>query len=136
MRYLKSSQAVLAAMLLPWAVVAQSEEPTWHTDWLDLVKGYRGDKAGVELRDVEQGDTAESRKITLAIPKKSLSDPDAIEHVIVIGRKPEKPEPILDISYEWLDDYENDNYGLVIHLNKGSRWPIRLYMFSDTGFIR
>ena len=53
----------------------------------------------------------------------------------MIGRKPEKPEP-LDISYEWLDDYDNDNYGLVIRLGKNSRWPIRLYLNSSPGFIR
>ena len=51
------------------------------------------------------------------------------------GRKPEEPEP-LDITYEWVDDYDKDNYGLVIRLGKNTNWPIRLYMNSDPGFVR
>jgi hypothetical protein len=67
-----------------------------------------------------------------------MNDPDTIEEVIVVGRHPDKPEPPepLDITYEWLDDYENDNYGLVIRLGKNSKWPIRLYLNSAPGFVR
>ena len=98
-----------------------------------LVKGYMGETRGTELREIE--DEGETRTVTLAIPKKSMSHPDEIEEVVVVGRRPEKPEPI-DIEYEWLDDYENDNYGLVIRLGKNSNWPIRFYLNSDPGFTR
>jgi hypothetical protein len=64
-----------------------------------------------------------------------MNHPDTIEEVVVVGRRPEKPEP-LDISYEWLDDYDNDNYGLVIRLGKDSNWPIRLYLDSSPGYVR
>ena len=57
-----------------------------------------------------------------------------LEEVVVVGRRPAKPEP-LDITYEWLDDYENDNYGLVIRLGKNSNWPIRLYLDSAPGHM-
>lgn len=125
-----SALAVLSALVVP--VAAEDVEPL-QSDWLELVKGYKGDALGTELREID--DDEDGRTVTLAIPKKSISHPDAIEEVVVVGRKPEEPEP-LDISYEWLDDYENDNYGLVIRLGKDSRWPIRLYLNSGPGFIR
>lgn len=122
--------------LLPLAAPAQKDPEPLQSDWLELVKGYRGETMGVELREVEDGEAAGTHKITLAIPKSSMNNPDTIEEVVVIGRRPEKPEPLFDASFEWLDDYEKDNYGLVIRLSKDSNWPIRLFMYSDTGFIR
>lgn len=126
---------ICAVLLAPLVVLAQTESEPMESDWLELVRGYRGEAVGVELRDIEDGDTEDTQKITLAIPKSAINHPDDIEEVVVYGRKPEEPEP-LDIEYEWLDDYDNDNYGLVIRLGKNSRWPIRLYMYSDPGFIR
>lgn len=104
------------------------------SDWLELVKGHKGEAMGVELREIEAGDTAGTRKVTLAVPKTAITHPDAIEEVVVVGRKPDEPEP-LEVRYEWLSDYDEDNYGLVIHLGKGN-WPIRLYMNSAPGFTR
>ena len=119
-------------LVLPSIAVAQEEGEPLQSDWLELVKGYKGKNLGTEL--VEIDDEGETRTITLAIPKTSMGNPNEIEEVVVIGRKPEKPQP-LDITYEWLDDYDNDNYGLVIRLGKNSRWPIRLYLNSEAGFV-
>lgn len=130
--FFRSAVMPLSLMLAVIVQVQAAGEPL-ESDWLELVKGYKGDSLGTELVDID--DEGESRAITLAIPKASMSHPDEIEEVVVVGRKPEKPEP-LDITYEWLDDYDNDNYGLVIRLGKNSRWPIRLYLNSDAGFTR
>ena len=124
-----------ALLLVPVFLIAQNGDESMQTDWLELVKGYRGETVGAELVEIEEGDTEDTQKITLAIPKSAMRHPDEIEEVVVIGRKPEKPEP-LDITYEWLDDYDKDNYGLVIRLGRNTNWPIRLYMNSDPGFIR
>lgn len=129
-------QAIACALLLsPVVVFSQSDSEPLKSDWLELVKGYRGNTYGAQVREIEEGETEGTQKITLAIPKRAISDPDAIEEVMVYGRKPQEREP-LDISFEWLDDYDEDNYGLVIRLGKNSKWPIRLYMYSDTGFTR
>ena len=82
----------------------------------NIVAGMFSFKAA-EFFEIEEGEDSGTQKITLSIPKSAISDPDMIEEVVVIGRKPEEPEP-LDISYEWLDDYDNDSYGLVIRLGK------------------
>jgi hypothetical protein len=122
-------------LLFPLSAIAQNGTGILKSDWLELVKGYQGKTLGAEVVAIEEGDTAAMQKVTLAIPKKAISNPDAIEEVLVIGKMPEKPEP-LDISYEWLKDYDKDNYGLVIRLGKNTNWPIRLYMNSDPGFMR
>jgi hypothetical protein len=132
-KYWRATGSVL--LLAPLLAFAQTSSETLETDWLELVKGYRGDTMGAELVEIEDGDTADVQEITLAIPKTAINHPDAIEEVVVIGRKPEKPEP-LDITYEWVEDYDEDNYGLVIRLGRNTNWPIRLYMNSDAGFVR
>ena len=119
---------------VPLAVLAQGDAQPLQSDWMQLVKGYRDKATGVEMKEVESGATADSRTITLSIPKSSINSPGEIEEVVVYGKRPDKPEP-LDISYEWLDDYDNDNYGLVIRLGKNSNWPIRLYIDSSPGYI-
>ncbi len=124
--------ALLAFACVPYA--GAQEGTSLESDWLEFVTGSTGNAMGVELREIQPGDTEGTQKIVLAVPKTAISHPDAIEEVVVVGRAPEKPEP-LDIRYEWLDNYDEDNYGLVIHIGE-SRWPIRLYMNSSPGFIR
>ncbi len=123
------------ALALVSAALAKAQEGTsLESDWLEFVSGSKGKTMGVELRDIQPGDTEGTRKITLAVPKTSMPDPDEIEEVVVVGRAPEKPEP-LNIQYQWLRDYDKDNYGLVIHIGE-SNWPIRLYMNSSPGYTR
>jgi len=128
----------MCALLLLLTTVSRAEDSSVQTGWLDLVKGSRDSTVGAELVEIKQGDTAGSQTITLAIPKKSIANPEDIEEVVVIGQrpeKPEKPEP-LDMTYEWVSDYDNENYGLVIRLSRNTNWPIRLYMNSNPGFMR
>jgi hypothetical protein len=126
---------IFAVLLSLLASVAFAEESSMQTGWLELVKGSRDSAVGAELVNIEEGDTADTQKITLAIPKESIVNPDAIEEVVVIGKRPEKSKP-LDITYEWVADYDSDNYGLVIRLGKDTNWPIRLYLNSESGFTR
>lgn len=132
-RCIKLSLTLLLA--LPLLLAAQDEALPLQSGWMELVKGQRDPATGVEMREVKEESAGETRTVTLSIPKTSMNHPDTIEEVVVVGRRPEKPEP-LDISYEWLDDYDNDNYGLVIRLGKDSNWPIRLYLDSSPGYVR
>jgi hypothetical protein len=125
---------LVALALLSLSVLAA--EPI-ESDWLELVKGYKGATMGAEVMAVEEGESADTQKVTIAIPKEAIGDPNTIEEVLVVGRMPDKPEPPqpIPVTFEWVDDYDNDNYGLVIRLGKGN-WPIRLFMNSDAGFAR
>jgi hypothetical protein len=123
--------------LLAFTSVAQEDEapkPGMETDWLEFVKGYKGDVMGAEVREVEQGE--QGSKLVIAIPKVSMADPDQIEEVRVVGQAPQEIDLIPEFEYEWVDDYDNDFYGLVIRFSDETRWPIRLYLHSDTGFVR
>ena len=129
-------QSIACGLLLfLTAAIAGSDDSAMQTGWMEFVKGSRDSVVGAQLVEIEDGETADTQKITLAIPKKSIGDPGAIEEVVVIGKAPEKSEP-LDISYEWVSDYDSENYGLVIRLGRNTNWPIRLYFNSDPGFIR
>ena len=117
---------------------AQSSTGATESGWLKLVKGARDSVLGAELVDIEEDEGTHTQKLTLAIPKKSLANREDIEEIIVVGQQPERPDRSIPIefTYEWVSDYDNDNYGLVIHLGKNSNWPIRLYMNSEAGFAR
>ena len=126
-----------AFLMLPASLPAQTEEGlSLQSDWMELVKGQRDSELGAEVREVGPGDEAGTQKISLSIPKASVGDRDDIEEVLVIGRRPEKLEFPLEVRWEWLDDYDNDNYGLVIYLSEDSKWPIRLFLNSEAGFVK
>jgi hypothetical protein len=128
-RYWRS--IIVALLLMP----ALGKGESLQTGWMELVKGARDSAVGTELRAIEPGEKEGEQKITLSIPKSAIEHPDDIEEVLVVGRRREKFEFPLDVRYEWLDDYDNDNYGLVIYLSGDSQWPIRLYLNSEAGFI-
>jgi hypothetical protein len=124
-------------LLVLTGAIASADENAMHTDWMNVVKGSRDAASGTEVVSVEEDGASGSRTVTLAIPKRAVNDPDTIEEVVVVGQAPEKPEPTdLHISYEWITDYDNDNYGLVIRLSENTNWPIRLYLNSAPGFTR
>lgn len=125
--------AATISFSLLWGSVRAGEH-ILESDWLELVKGFRGNAIGATVVEIGEDTASDSHTITLAIPKTAISHPNVIEEVLVIGKMPTKPEP-LDISYEWLSDLDNDNYGLVIRLSKDTKWPIRLYMSSEAGFV-
>ena len=134
----KSWQLVVGGLLLVLiGAIAHADDNAMQTDWMAVVKGSRDAVSGTEVVEVEDNGADGTRTVTLAIPKRALSDPAAIEEIVVIGKAPEKSEPMdLDISYEWIADYDEDNYGLVIRLGKETNWPIRLYLNSGPGFVR
>jgi hypothetical protein len=136
MRTGKFCHAMGYAIALLLATAVHADNAAVETGWLDLIKGSKDSTVGAELVAIERGDSDGMQKLTLAIPKKSIADPKAIEEVVVMGQRPDKADKpeLLDMTYEWVGDYDNDNYGLVIRLRRDTNWPIRLYMNSAPGF--
>ena len=114
-------------LLLSYGASTQAEDKAMQSDWLELVKGSRGEAMGAELMDIEKNDADATNTVTVRIPKEAMGNPDEIEEVVVIGKRPEKSEPI-EVSYEWVKDYDDDNYGLIIRLGNENIWPIRIFM--------
>lgn len=128
------NKLLVAGLVLLAPLVMAQEGTSLESSWIEFVKGSKDATMGVELHDIQPGDREGTRKVTLRVPKDAISHPDEIEEVVVVARRPEEPEP-LDIEYQWLYDYDNDNYGLVIQVGEFD-WPIRLYMNSSPGYVR
>ncbi|MFT6287620.1 MAG: hypothetical protein ACJAYC_003841 [Halieaceae bacterium] len=132
------SAALIAAMTsFGVGLVNAQDKAMMETDWLELVKGYKGSGVGAEVREVDTNEDG-GQSLVIAIPKASMPDYDAMEEVVVVGQAPGKIDfdLIPEFDYEWVEDYENDYYGLLIRLNEDSKVPIRLYMNSEDGFLR
>lgn len=101
------------------------------TDWLDLKKGSADKSTGATVREVSTSEKQGHTTVTVAIPKTAVAD-TAMEEVVVYGKMPEpnKKEPVVDVTYEWVADYEQDYYGLVIKFGKNPAYPVRLYLKS------
>ena len=130
----QSMKSLLLALSLGASVSLAQEGTSLQSGWMELVKGSKGEEMGMEVQDVQPGEKDGTQKIYIAVPKVSMGHPDEIEEVVVVGQAPEESEP-LDIEYEWVYDYDEDNYGLVLHLGEGN-WPIRIYMNSSPGYTR
>ena len=123
------------------SVLAFGQAHKTETSWLELVKGYKGSVVGAQMREVEDDETTGGKTLKISIPKNAITHPSQMEEVVVIGQKPEERGPLFNIDldldfeyeFEWVEDYDADNYGLVIRLGKNSNWPIRLYMHADDG---
>jgi hypothetical protein len=114
------------------SVHAQSEG--MQGDWLELVKGQRDSRTGAEIMGVEDDDKG-SRTVLVRVPKAVLASETNMEEVKVVGQAPQKRElqnPLPELETEWVDDYDNDHYGLLIRLKEDQRYPFRLF-FSAQG---
>ncbi len=127
--------AIVLGLLLALPLRAQNDMDILRTDWIEQTRGYQETAVGAQVRAIDPSGSGDSHTITLAIPKSAISDPEYIEEVVVVGKKPEEPEPLLNTRYQWLDDYDNDNYGLVLHLGKDSTWPLRVYLSAKHGYL-
>lgn len=101
------------------------------TGWIELKKGSEDKDTGAVVREISKPDAKGNTTVTVAIPKTAVAN-TAEEEVVVYGQRPEKRKkaPIMDVRYEWVADYEQDYYGLVIKFGANPVLPIRLYLKS------
>ena len=117
-----------ALMTLLIAPLAQAGER--QTDWIQPVEGHKEGTLGASVTSVKTDESGDST-MTLAIPKPALKDSDKMEEVVVVGRRADDTEEEIEVRHEWVTDYDNDNYGLVLYLGKGGNVPLRLQLKSD-----
>lgn len=119
------------------ALSAAAQPVSSETGWMELVKGHMDKSSGADVRDVQPGRKEGFKRVTLAIPKQAVpSHGNELEEITVIGRRPESIDLLPEFEYEWVEDYDNDYYGLIIHLRDDGSLPLRLYLESSTGFTR
>ena len=125
----------LPLLLLFVSTTASGQSLGMQSDWLELVKGHRDSKSGVQIMDVNSDPDTGHQTAMIRIPKTALNDDSDMEEVRVIGKAPEKyemPDLLPELETEWVDDYDNDHYGLLVKLNSEQKIPFRLF-FSAQG---
>jgi len=103
------------------------------TDWLELKEGHEGDKIHAKVQRIKLPELGGDggQHLILTIPKDELESTDKVREVVVVGKRGDKEEALSGTRYEWSEDYENDNYGLIIKLDKMENYPIRVYLKDD-----
>lgn len=132
---LKKITLAAAAMFACATAAAQEISPGMETGWMDLVKGQIDESVGAEVQDVSADPVSGERRVILRIPKEALEDESMMEEVTVIGQRPDSMDIEINLpefETEWIDDYDNDYYGLLVRLKNGPETPIRLF-FNAAG---
>lgn len=122
--------AALAALFVSTFAVAQSASLELQSDWLELVKGHRDGKTGAQIMQIDRDPGTGQQTVRVKIPKASMEDEAGVEEIKVVGRAPqqrEMPDPLPELETEWVDDYDNDHYGLLIKLREDQKTPFRLF---------
>ncbi len=126
--------AFISLLLLPIGF-AQAQSLELQSDWLELVKGHRDGKTGAQIMGVESDPQTGGQTVMVKVPKSSMGEDSGVEEVKVVGQAPEKaelPEVLPELETEWVDDYDNDHYGLIVRLREDQKLPFRLF-FSAQG---
>lgn len=123
---------VAAVLLFP--MVAFSQSMGMESDWLELVKGHRDGKSGAQVMDIKEDPSTGHRTAMIKVPKVVLLSETDMEEVKVVAKMPEKtemPDLLPEFESEWVDDYDNDHYGLLVKLKSDQKIPFRLFFSAD-----
>ena len=115
--------------------VTAQPPPEMQTDWMEFVKGHTDEQTGAQVRRVESDPETGERRLIVAIPKEVLEDESMMEEVRVVAPAVERGGidiNLPDFETQWLDDYDNEYYGLLVRLKDGPETPIRLF-FNAAG---
>lgn len=132
-----TSLAAAASLLLVVSVGARGDE-LLQTNWIEMVRGFQDADSGVRVREVTQDDSGATH-LQIAIPKVRMADVMDMEEVRVIGQRPQEFEfrnLLPELEYEWVDDYDNNFYGLLVHFKGERKTPLRLFFSAESGFLQ
>lgn len=130
--------AIAVSLLLPVAS-AQNDSGLLETDWMELVRGYRDEESGVQVRKVMKDRETGTMQLQIAVPKAAMGEGVEMEEVRVVGQRPEKFEfkkLLPEFEYEWVEDYDNEHYGLLVRFTEKQKVPLRLFFSSESGFLQ
>lgn len=129
--------AAAAPLLLVVALGARGDD-LLQTNWIEMVRGFQDADTGIQVREVTQDDSGATH-LQIAIPKVRMADVMDMEEVRVVGQRPQEFEfrnLLPEFEYEWVDDYDNNFYGLLVHFKGAPKTPLRLFFSSESGFLQ
>ncbi|OUS02804.1 hypothetical protein A9Q90_08940 [Gammaproteobacteria bacterium 54_18_T64] len=118
--------ATLLALLAPGLSALE-------TGWLELKEGHQGQKIKAKVQRIKLPELGGDggQHVTVTIPRDALENTDKVHQVVVVGKRGDQEEILPGVRYEWAEEYENNNYGLIIKLDKLENYPIRVYLNDD-----
>ncbi|MBL4782677.1 MAG: hypothetical protein JKX92_10595 [Porticoccaceae bacterium] len=118
--------ATLLALLTPGLSALE-------TGWLELKEGHQGQKIKAKVQRIKLPELGGDggQHVTVTIPRDALENTDKVHQVVVVGKRGDQEETLTGVRYEWAEDYENNDYGLIIKLDKLENYPIRVYLKDD-----
>ena len=115
-------RVVLLFMLLALPLFAQ-DKPRWmsaEAGWVDAESDTRVE----EVTRTEDG----NYRVRISVPK--VEKP--IEEVLVIGTREEAPELTLPVSYEVINDLDNDRSGIILYVGSKDPFALRINYHDGT----
>lgn len=101
------------------------------TEWIEPKEGFSEQILGARIKSIESLPGDEGQRVTIEIPRESMTEAESMQEIVITARQPDQSESIIKVRHEWVNDYENDFYGLVLYLGKNSNLPIRIYLKSE-----
>ncbi len=132
------SRVLIALLFVVLPLSAVAESLGMQSDWLELVKGERCETSGAQIMGVEKDNKTGYSTVMVKVPKANMSDDPDMEEVKVVAKAPEKakaPQLFPELETEWVDDFDNDHYGLLVKFSSDQEMPIRLYFSTGGGIL-
>lgn len=117
MRGFVAGLAVLMLACSGWAVAEETVD-------VELRRGYVDPGSGVKVEDIVVLPRQSLKAVHLAIPRNG----EPIEELVVTARRRSGKRVLQLKPHEFVRDYDNDYYGLVIYLGRDETRPLRLYL--------
>jgi len=121
--------ALLALIFVSFAGAAMAAE--LRSEWIEPNVGSSESLLGARIHSIEDLPDAAGQRVVIEIPRESLQYRDDIPEIVITARRRDSTEWQLDIPHEWVSDYDNDHYGLVLYLGRDQNLPLRLFLKTD-----
>ncbi|KJS04594.1 MAG: hypothetical protein VR73_14330 [Gammaproteobacteria bacterium BRH_c0] len=117
--------------LLALLAVLPAHAAELKTEWIEPREGFAEQTLGARIKSVETMPGDQGQRVTIEIPRGSMTEEESMQEIVVTARQPDQSESEIEVRHEWVKDYQNDFYGLVLYLGKNSNLPIRIYLKSS-----
>ncbi|MGI9285145.1 MAG: hypothetical protein ACR2P1_07125, partial [Pseudomonadales bacterium] len=109
-------------MLLCFLSFSQAEELSYDTDWLSPEAGFKEKKMGARIDSVTEMKKEGMQRIEISLPETE----NPIEEVIVIGKRVDAPEKIIQSKrFEYVNDLKSGRSGIIIYIGKRQKFALK-----------